>query len=378
MSEKYRPKRTDLGRTQNADSETLSVNISLVPLPERHLKYAKDIKDIHPDDLAFFDTLLEKYGLSSRHEETQVPFDEDEFFGVAREMQEYAYILRADEIVPEIPESTLGLSMASKKMAELLDRRRPSSKRMTKLSKLFLFQPRIRHEYNKVHAKKMVAAYPLIQTWMQDDQIQSSQDVDEYMLGTSAVLSAAMEKGTSQFSVLGIDAVGTILGFEQQGMLLTSDRRRSYFAHTGLSVFTSHLGAIIKEAVSSDQSVKDVIRREFLEKDGVVFQAMRTSLHDNFHRIEPEIVGMTQDERRRFFETNDFEGGACAALLKMPTDVVVPEDGERQRPISYEIALAIADSIPQHICSSELVQKGTTAVNLTTGALDDIKDRDYR
>ncbi len=321
-----------------------------VPLPDAYQRFVGREVALPLQDLRFFEGLLEKYGFGEKGEDQERrEFGEEEFFSAAHDMQSYAMKIREEEENESNYSVTENIADTNDKEREELlikvDKLRPSSARMQVLSHLFLHQPFFKSQYMQIHAQKMEYALPGMSIGLDGATVQSSASRDEYFTNVLFSMSMSMIAATSNFEPEDVAALGFVIGAQEHGYYLPQKFRVNQFAVVGVGTFNEALKEVVDEAVDTGDNVNAALRREFLDRDGVGFQLMRTHIHHFVHRAEPAMEGKTLDEKRAILAEEDYLIGACPAILKVES-----LDGTaRKRPIAYEFAAAIVDRMPKRL-----------------------------
>jgi len=153
----------------------------------------------------------------------------------------------------------------------------------------------------------------------------------------------SMREVTSVLSDSQIDTIGFIMGYNEKGIFVHPDQRREEFAETGVETHINFLALTVEDALIHDKDVRESVRREYLDRDGIGFTLMRTHLGDG---VERSIVALNAHDfdigRARILE-DEYAHGACPAILKTPS----ADDPTVQRPIAFEYAWVALEHMPK-------------------------------
>ncbi len=306
-----------------------------VLLPKEYKRYAPKFDTIHKDDLQFFKGLEGKYRKDpSTSQEQDSHSEQDLFFAAATELLDHGLELRAEESKYRSDGDRFDMRQ---------EHYRQSNIRTTTLAALFIHHPLFRGTYRKIHAEKMERALPQVATALTDIPDDEIYSLDGYFENTQEILASALEETSYTFPQSQVNVIGNLAAFDNHGFIAHKSLTRTYFAATGIGTFRKFLQEVVTEAAETGEDIPAAVRHEFLDRDGVGFQLMRTHLHDFAEQHPIELEGKPLDEQRKTLETTVFTQGSCPAIHKMPG-----ADGT-QRPIVYEYAATIVDKIPQRI-----------------------------
>lgn len=306
-----------------------------VSLPEKYKQYA-GAKEINVHDLAFFEELLGRYGLSgngSKVEQEERLFGEREFMTACEEVKTYVMDLR-DRVLPKgIPNEGSPESVANDELM--------GNRRIQELILLFLHHPKIRTEFINIHAQKMGFAFPEFRERLAGISDVDVSGRDAYMQEASDLMSWSMFHASFQFPRGQVDTLGMLMGYQLEGVLPVAADRRRVFSSVGVGSFTNVLGDVVGKAISEREDVHDAVRREFLTREGLAFILARTHIESFKQNAGKAIYNKTLHHNWESVKTADYEPGICPAIVKIPR-----HDGT-MRPIMYEYAESILSAMPE-------------------------------
>lgn len=317
--------------------------------------------ELGKEDLAFFEGLLTTYGVSIEDYATdgKKTLEKDEFFSACADIETYGMQLRG-RLMPnwEEEKDILQEELKNRPRPEVaedqdMDTLHPAQERLKDLSTLFLHHPSVKPAYMQVQTEKMVGAFPTVITGLESLKTNQTIGENEYFLMTQFLMNAGMTKAAKKVAPEKVSALGFVIGYQEDGMVLSEEKRKDKFATIGTSDFLLLLKKVTDETIKEGGDLQAAVRREFLKRDGVGFSSMRLHIREFSKHVRPKTKDKKLDAARDVFKGSKFTIGACPAIGKMES---LDEPGN-QRPIVYEYASAIIRNMPPHLLQPDAHQE---------------------
>ena len=340
MSEKYRPKKDWERAAASGHSRFFPGVDGVARVPAEYQSYV--IADTHmfTDDVAFFRALQTDHGpqvTDSRSRRERFVDATAGFAGYARKF--FGDVLDQDD--REIAK------------VEFTDENIRSKKRMQTLASLFLHEPTFSGEYAQIHADKMIEAFPLFNTKLEESpELKYATELGTYMRLVKGLMIQSQDEASNIFDPQHQDTIGLIMGLESR-RILSPHRRKEVFAREGVGTFTKNIEEVLAESLSSGDDSEAILRREITEPDGILYRIMRTHLLAFSRTVRPNLLDTTLVERREYLDQHDFPPGLCPAFLprKAPSDEGTEVEAKKER-VALHYALAIGKNIPRGLVLS--------------------------